>query len=302
MNTTTLSTLASLRSARTLLAMFALGAASMTAGCAVDDESGDDSGVGQDASSEADESDAADENDASDDVDATGSEDGAGGGEPQAEGECTPLETRECADFPGKFEQCVVLDGPPVWNGCFEDDTSSAAAGTPIVLAFGGERVTFDSAVPASFDLAGAEMSTVTDWPAASTPWLALDRDGDGAIENGSELFGSMTKLASGGRAKNGFQALRDLDDDGDGKLTAKDAAFAKIVLWADADRDRVSSKSEMKSLADAGIQSISIDYDVVAKCDARGNCERERASFTYVTASGSVKTGAAIDVHLKFQ
>ena len=74
--------------------------------------------------------------------------------------------------------------------------------------------------------------STVdNDWVGAETPWLALDRNGNGLIDDGRELFGSMTELPDGRRAPNGFAALAALDDDGDGRITARDAAFARLLV-----------------------------------------------------------------------
>ncbi len=86
---------------------------------------------------------------------------------------------------------------------------------TPLVLVFGGERVSFaDDDGQSAFDLAPAGLAPQqpTDWPTAQTPWLALDRDGDGRITSGAELFGSATMTATG-PAAHGFAALADLDD-----------------------------------------------------------------------------------------
>jgi hypothetical protein len=132
--------------------------------------------------------------------------------------------------------------------------------------------------------------------------WLALDRDGDGAIADGSELFGSMTVLSSGRRARNGFEALRELDEDGDGRITPADSGFARLLLWSDEDGDRVSGRGELRSLASFGVVSIDLDYGVDLRCDARGNCEVERASFRWFDASGAERVGAIVDVHLRDQ
>jgi hypothetical protein len=192
-------------------------------------------------------------------------------------------------------QYCEIADGCTAqWGQCMP-------ANTPIVLSFDGAPVRYQTDASAAFDLSGVA-SLATDWPTASTPWLALDRDGNGSIDDGSELFGSMTRLAGGARAKNGFEALAALDANGDGRLTAADPAFAHLVVWADADGDRRSAPGELRSLASLGVTAIDLAYRTEARCDARGNCEGERASFTYQDASGALRTGTVIDVHLASQ
>ena len=140
------------------------------------------------------------------------------------------------------------------------------------------------------------------DWPSAATPWLVLDRDGNGFIEDGSELFGSGTRLASGRRALNGFEALRELDSNGDGVISSTDDAWSELKAWSDADGDRVGADLELQGLAEFGLQRIELDYRVDRVCDARGNCEVERAAFVFVDASGRERQGEVVDVHLAAQ
>jgi hypothetical protein len=186
----------------------------------------------------------------------------------------------------------VVVDGCPTWTNNYCE--------TPLVLVFDGAPVDFVADAEHGFDLSPAR-SMVTDWPSARTPWLALDRDRNRAIDDGSELFGSMT-VVSGGRARNGFEALRALDTDGDGLITARDRDFAELVLWADADGDRRSAAGELTSVAAAGIVSIDLRYVSAPRCDGRGNCEVERAPFVYRDAAGTLRTGEIVDVHLRAQ
>jgi hypothetical protein len=142
----------------------------------------------------------------------------------------------------------------------------------------------------------------VTDWPTARSPWLALDRDGDGRINGGGELFGSATRLADGRFAENGFIALRELDANGDGRITPEDPGFAKLVVWSDRDGDRSSTTEEIATAASMSLLSIDLDYVSVPRCDERGNCEVERASFRFRDEAGVERTGAVIDVHFRAQ
>src|SRR6185437_8771560 len=175
-----------------------------------------------------------------------------------------------------------------------------SAESTPLVLSFDGAPVAFAS-TRGAFDLAVTQ-SVVTDWPTASTPWLALDVNGNGAIDDGAELFGSATVLGSGERAANGFIALAQLDSNGDGRITPEDAAWSSLRLWSDENADRVSSAAELRPLAARHILSIDLRYTSERRCDARGNCEIERASFRWADESGVEHTGTIVDVHLRHQ
>jgi hypothetical protein len=166
---------------------------------------------------------------------------------------------------------------------------------TPLVLSFDNRAVAFTTEQSGSFDLTRLGVSHGSDWPTAATPWLALDRDGNDSIDDGGELFGSATRLATGGFARNGFAALRDLDANHDGVFDANDPAFAKIVVWTDKNADRASTPNELTPLAETGVTSISLADHRESRCDGRGNCEGERASFTF----GGGQHGTVIDVYL---
>ncbi|MEM9875038.1 MAG: hypothetical protein AAF928_09100 [Myxococcota bacterium] len=198
-----------------------------------------------------------------------------------------------------------VMEGP---EDCFDHElwdgsvcTADAVGSTPIVLRFGSAPVAYRQG-GGDFDLTGHGMSVATDWPTAATPWLARDRNGNGSIDDGGELFGSATALAAGGLAAHGFQALAELDENGDGLVTAADAAYASLLVWADKNGDRVSQPEELTSLAKAGVTSLAVRHHIALRCDARANCGRERAAFTYVGANGTPRQGEAVDVHLPWR
>jgi hypothetical protein len=196
------------------------------------------------------------------------------------------------------WSECVITNNP-----CSDPTTcGSSSASTPLVLVFNDRAVEYTSEAGASFDLTGLGMSVANDWPTASTPWLAVDRDGSGSIEGGEELFGSATVLADGSRASNGFVALQALDSDKDGRITPNDAGWSTLLVWSDRDANRTSVSSELGSAASWSLLSIDLAYQSDARCDARGNCEIERASFRYTDASGREQTGSVVDVHLKTQ
>lgn len=129
----------------------------------------------------------------------------------------------------------------------------------------------------------------VTAWPTATTPWLALDRNGDGVIDRGSELFGDALP-----GARNGFDALAQLDDNHDGVIDARDRAFASLLLWADRDGDRRSTPDELTPLARV-VTAIPLVSRLDVRCDD-GDCEGERG--TAVVQGG--QTAAVVDVYLR--
>jgi hypothetical protein len=152
----------------------------------------------------------------------------------------------------------------------------------------------------AEFDIhGGAGSCACADWPSAATPWLALDRDGNGSIDGGRELFGSATRMSSGTGPHNGFDALAELDSDRDGKLTAADARWGELVLWADHDGDRRSTGWETLPLASFEIVEIDLGYTTRRECDARGNCGLERARFVY-RSMGQERSGEVVDVRVQ--
>ena len=188
------------------------------------------------------------------------------------------------------------------WDGTnlYTYDWSEPDCNTPLVVDFDGGPLRFEPVVAASFDIGGVGECLATDWPAL--PWLALDRDGDGTISGGRELFGSGTVLASGLRATGGFEALAELDADHDGKLTPADPAFAELVLWTDRDGDRRGELAELLPVREASLVAIDLAYTSSVECDDRGNCGRERARFEFRAPTGEVRTGELVDVYLACQ
>ena len=172
---------------------------------------------------------------------------------------------------------------------CFFSGGARRGCNTPLVVAFDAQPIEFLE-TPQPFAFVPGE-PVATDWPTAATPWIALDRDGDSAITSGLELFGDA------GGAKNGFAALAALDDNHDGVIDRADAAFASLLLWADANGDRKSSPDELSPLSKV-VVSIPLAHEVDARC-TRGNCEGERGNLQWRDASGP-RTGAVVDVYLR--
>ena len=75
-----------------------------------------------------------------------------------------------------------------------------------------------------------------------------MDRNHDGLINDGSELFGGSTVLASGETASNGFVAMQELDSNADGVLSQADDAWSDLGLWVDSNADGISQADELKN------------------------------------------------------
>lgn len=126
---------------------------------------------------------------------------------------------------------------------------------SPLVLDLDGdglELVALQNS-STSFDLDADGFAELTGWVARDDALLAIDLDGDGRIDNGSELFGDQTGFA------HGFLALAEHDTNSDGVIDAQDDTFAELLLWRDANGDGVSQSGELKTLIDMGIASISV-------------------------------------------
>jgi len=128
----------------------------------------------------------------------------------------------------------------------------------PLAIDLNGDGVhtiSIDSGV--LFDFNDDQMRTGTGWLDANDGFLAYDRNGNGIIDNGSELFGVDTRKSDGNLANDGFDALRDLDSNGDGVFNAEDAEFDKVRVWQDKNSDGVSQAYELKTLDELGITAI---------------------------------------------
>jgi hypothetical protein len=209
-------------------------------------------------------------------------------------GNCAPGDSKPCPQVPGLPDMggagCTLEEGE--WR------YPAYACATPLVLSFDQAPVRFTRA-PGSFDVHGAGVCMATEWVDARTPWLVLDRDGNGQIDDGSELFGSMTLLPGGGRASQGFEALAPLDTDGDRWITPRDRDWSRLALWRDQNQDRRSQASEIRSLDEEGVLAIELDFRVITRCTPGSGCEVERARIRWQDPSGKEQYGAVVDVHL---
>jgi hypothetical protein len=154
----------------------------------------------------------------------------------------------------------------------------------PLVIDRSGDGLRISSAEEgALFDINGRRAMFWLGWPESpDDAWLAFDRNGNGTIDDGSELFGNTRRLVSGRNAENGYEVLAELDANHDGAVDALDPQFAGLLLWADANRNGVSESRELVPLSSAGIKRLTLDYRKSDKADGLGN------RFLFVAVDGS--------------
>jgi hypothetical protein len=220
-------------------------------------------------------------------------------------GDCTTTTARTSLEPSASL---VAL--PPDDGGCggtcvWDPETNSCAS--PILLDTSGDGFHLtDAAGGVSFDLDSDGTPEQLAWTREGTDdaWLALDRNGNGAIESGRELFGNYTPQPAppAGAERNGFLALAVYDraDNGgnaDGKMDAGDAIYSRLRLWRDTNHNGASEAGELHTLASQGVASLSLAYKESKRTDEHGNGFRYRAKVDDV--KGARVTRWAWDVFL---
>ncbi|MCX7192029.1 MAG: DUF2974 domain-containing protein [Proteobacteria bacterium] len=167
----------------------------------------------------------------------------------------------------------------PTLQGLF---AQAAVTGSPLILDLNGDGVTtLSKAANVHFDLDGNGFAEQSGWVAPSDGLLVWDRNGNGQIDNGSELFGNNTVLSTGAKAANGFAALAELDSNSDGKVDINDANFSQLRVWKDSDGNAVASTGELLTLGAVGVQDLGVNYAQQTVTDAQGNQHSQTGHYT---------------------
>ena len=183
---------------------------------------------------------------------------------------------------------CFQADG--VWRDTWCDTKPSS----PIIVdsARNGYALT-SVADGVRFDLDADGVAELVAWTArdGDDEFLAMDRNGNGSIDDGTELFGDHTPAYPAGSdatTANGFEALDFLESPSygfsrpDHQIDASDAKFSQLLLWRDANHNGISEPDELRPASQAGVLAISTEYKELRRRDRYGNQFRQRGTILW--------------------
>lgn len=166
---------------------------------------------------------------------------------------------------------------------------------SPLVIDLDGDGTVETNKENSSvyFDHDNNGFAESTGWVGKDDGLLVRDINGNGQIDNGTELFGNNSVLSSGEKAANGFEALADLDSNNDGVFNSSDTAWSDVKVWKDSNGNGILDEGELLTLAQAGVSGVNLDYQDSTTTDENGN--QHKQTGTFIKTDGT--TGSIHDV-----
>lgn len=140
---------------------------------------------------------------------------------------------------------------------------------------------------PLLFDINDTGIKVSSGWIAPSDGLLVMDRNGNGMIDSGAELFGDATPAydAAGNptaaHTADGFAALAQEDTNADGVVDNQDANWTNLQVWQDLNQDGISQADELTTLDQQGIASFNTARTLNSQMLPSGNQMADLGTFT---------------------
>lgn len=170
----------------------------------------------------------------------------------------------------------------------------------PIVINFAhGPYHLTGAESPVMFDIQATGEPVLMGWTAsgADEAFLCIDRDQNGRIDNGAELFGNAVTLSDGTRARNGFVALAEFDENYDRVVDDQDQVWSELLLWRDLNHDGISQPYEMTPVGGSELAAISLNYHWTGRRDSSGNTLRYQSQVWISDASNRATPRPVYDI-----
>lgn len=205
-------------------------------------------------------------------------------------------------------------EGCPIEGSVWDPVNCVCTEGCPLILDTNGDGFVLTShADGVLFDLNGDGIPEQVSWTQQDSDdgWLVLDRNGNGTIDNGRELFGNFTFATSTGVppiAEHGFQALKATESATwqpsvpDGYIDPRDSVFGALRVWIDENHDGVSQPEELHRLRELGIVRLDTNFKPSRHVDKHGNSYRLRAQSYWKRGNGHIQRRLFYDVWLVLQ
>lgn len=190
--------------------------------------------------------------------------------------------------YPGAYDTNPQCGSQDPWT-CGDDyncngiqdcnEISAVCSNSPIVIDVSGNGFLLtDRSQGVRFDLDRDGRREQLPWTDRNGDdvWLTLDRNGNGLVDDGGELFGNYTPQPPS-QDRNGFLALAVFDGrvaggNGDGWIDQADPVFQRLRLWRDSNHDGVSQPVELRSLGTVGVRRIALQFREFLRVDQFGN------------------------------